>query len=196
MTKAYLWIQNEVYPLEFPRRYVKISNSNCFIQEISSLFSPKLQTFPLPPQVPAFLLSGISTNWCRVCSQRAEDSSMRTLKSVWATSAFVKKDKLSTTESSVIVQPARLRRQGALKASLGYITRLYLQNWTTRAREKTQQFKAHILILQRTQIQFSTPMSCSSQRPLTPAPGHLMPTSGLCGHYIQSSAQTHRHTHD
>lgn len=194
MIKAYLWIQNEVYPLEFPRRYAKFSNSNCFIQEISSLFSPKRQAFPLPPQVPAFLLSGISTNRCRVCSQRAEDSSMRTLKSAWATSAFVKKDKLSTTESSVIVQPARLR-QGALKASLGYITRLYLQNWTTRVRREDQQFKAHILILQRIQIQFSTPMSCSSQQPLTPAPGHLMSTSGLCGHYIQSSAQTHRQTH-
>lgn len=52
---------------------------------------------------------------------------MRTLKSAWATSAFVKKDKLSTTESSVIVQPARLGRQGALKASLGFISKTGLQ---------------------------------------------------------------------
>lgn len=75
-----------------------------------------------------------------------------------------------TTESRVIVQPAKLR-QGALKASLGYITRLYLQNWTTRVRDKTQQFKAHILILQRSQSQFSTPMSSSSQRPITQLQG-------------------------
>ena len=52
----------------------------------------------------------------------------------------------------------------------------------------------HALLLQKTQVQFPVPMSCSAQPPVTPAPGDLTPSASLHGH-AHSCAHTLMHSY-
>lgn len=53
--------------------------------------------------------------------------------------------------------------------------------------------KSPLLLLQRTQVQIPALTSGGSQLLVTPAPGHLRPVSGLCGHYTHLYNPAHPH---